>query len=210
MEVKMLTKLRGLSCVPELYGIVPAKWNTMVPSVVKEFIGDENNYQSSTLEAALEENLLSVASLHHVALNVVDALMNIHSRRILHCDLKVDNVMLMPGFRNQRNLQIKIIDFGRAKNMDHKPRYERYTPEKQQRVLRRCTQIAPEVVLGKEPYSERTDVYSLGVMFTCMAGDRLTFLQNAGRKCTYEASEKRPTLKRVRDKLTAYIAKKQF
>ncbi|XP_071823247.1 uncharacterized protein [Apostichopus japonicus] len=110
LEIQMLTKLRGLKCVPELYGIVPAEGNTGVPSVVQEFIGDENTLKTWTLQAALKKKILSTAAIVRIDLSIVKALIDVHSRGVLHCDLKPDNIMLMTGFQNQKDPQIKIID----------------------------------------------------------------------------------------------------
>ncbi|PIK43809.1 hypothetical protein BSL78_19335 [Apostichopus japonicus] len=112
LEVQTLTKLRGLNCVAELFGIVPTEGNVGVPSVVEEFIGDAKTFKASTLHAALKSSILSAAAMFRIALNIVNALNDVHSRGVLHCDLKTDNIMLMPGFEHQRDPQIKIIDFG--------------------------------------------------------------------------------------------------
>ena len=180
----MLTKLRGLNCVPELYGIVPAEGNTGVPSVVEEFIGDENTFRTSTLQAALRRNMLSSAAIFRIALNIAKAITDVHSRGILHCDLKADNIMLMPGFQDQRDPQIKIIDFGRAKNMDDKPKYEHFKPTRQQWALRWSTHLDPDVVLGNMPYNEYSEVYSLGRIFLALAGGQRNYLRYLGEKCT--------------------------
>lgn len=205
-----MTKLRGLNCVAELFGIVPTEGNIGVPSVVEEFIGDANTFKASTLHAALKSSILSAAAMFRIALNIVNGLNNVHSRGVLHCDFKTDNIMLMPGFEHQRDPQIKIIDFGRAIRMDKKPKYEHYTPEKQQRVLTRSIHIAPEVVLGQQPHSVTSEVYSLGMVFLMMAGDQFKYLENAGEKCTDKNFVQRPTMDKIKAKLTSYNKRKQY
>ncbi|PIK47610.1 hypothetical protein BSL78_15533 [Apostichopus japonicus] len=154
VEVQMLTKLRGLKCVPELFGIVPAEGNTGVPSVVQEFIGDQDTLMTCTIKTAIRKKIFSADVIVRVALRIVKALIDVQSRGIFHCDLKPDNIMLMPQLQGGQDPHIKIIDFGRAVSTAHKPKYEHLTPERQGEVLQRSAHIAPEVVLGLLPYSE--------------------------------------------------------
>ncbi|PIK50662.1 hypothetical protein BSL78_12444 [Apostichopus japonicus] len=183
LEIQMLTKLRGLKCVPELFGIVPAEGNTGVPSVVQEFIGEQNTLKTWTLQAALKKKILSTAAIVRIALSIVKALIDVHSRGVLHCDLKPDNIMLMPGFQNQKDPQIKIIDFGKAVNMADKPKYEHFRPKRQAEVLKRCYHIDPAVISGTMPYTEYSEIYSLGMMFMQMAGNQIPYLKYTGEMC---------------------------
>ncbi|PIK55109.1 hypothetical protein BSL78_08004 [Apostichopus japonicus] len=205
LEIQMLTKLRGLKCVPELFGIVPAEGNTGVPSVVQEFIGEQNTLKTWTLQAALKKKILSTAAIVRIALSIVKALIDVHSRGVLHCDLKPDNIMLMPGFQNQKDPQIKIIDFGKAVNMADKPKYEHFRPKRQAEVLKRCYHIDPAVISGTMPYTEYSEIYSLGMMFMQMAGNQIPYLKYTGEMCVNRNFVQRSTMDNVLMLLTTYI-----
>ncbi|PIK47606.1 hypothetical protein BSL78_15529, partial [Apostichopus japonicus] len=193
VEVQMLTKLRGLKCVPELFGIVPAEGNTGVPSVVQEFIGDQDTLMTCTIKTAIRKKIFSADIIVRVALSIVKALIDVQSRGICHCDLKPDNIMLMPELQGGQDPYIKVIDFGRAVSTANKPKYEHLTPERQGEVLQRSAHIAPEVVLGLLPYSENSEMYSLGKIFIRMAGDRSKYLKKIGKMCMHDDFRQRPT-----------------
>ncbi|XP_071823248.1 uncharacterized protein [Apostichopus japonicus] len=209
VEVQMLTKLRGLKCVPELFGIVPAEGNTGVPSVVQEFIGDQDTLMTCTIKTAIRKKIFSADIIVRVALSIVKALIDVQSRGIFHCDLKPDNIMLMPELQGGQDPHIKIIDFGRAVSTANKPKYEHLTPERQGEVLQRSAHIAPEVVLGLLPYSENSEMYSLGKIFIRMAGDRSKYLKKIGKMCMHDDFRQRPTMKKLKEELTSYIGRKQ-
>ncbi|PIK55099.1 hypothetical protein BSL78_07994 [Apostichopus japonicus] len=209
LEVQMLTKLRGLKCVPELFGIVPAEGNTGVPSVVQEFIGDQDTLMTCTIKTAIRKKIFSADIIVRVALSIVKTLIDVQSRGIFHCDFKPDNIMLMPELQGGQDPHIKIIDFGRAVSTAHKPKYEHLTPERQGEVLQRSAHIAPEVVLGLLPYSENSEIYSLGKIFIRVAGDQSNYLKTIGKMCMHNDFSKRPTMKKVKEELTSYIGRKQ-
>jgi len=86
---------------------------------------------------------------------VVSTLMHLRALRILHCDLKPENIML----KSQQSLTVRVIDFGSSCEEGHTT----YTYI-QSRFYR-----APEVVLGL-PYSYPIDMWSLG----CIVAELLT------------------------------------
>ncbi|PIK39243.1 hypothetical protein BSL78_23917 [Apostichopus japonicus] len=165
-EVQMLAKLRGLACALELFVIVPADGNTGVPSVVHDFIGEWTTFSRHGLSEPLSrKKILPSAVIDRIALSIVKALINVHSRGILYCDLKIDNIMLMPGFQDQTGPQIKLIDFEKAINMADRPKYEHFRAKRHTEALRRSYHIHPAVILGAMPYNECSEIYSLGISF---------------------------------------------
>jgi len=84
-----------------------------------------------------------------LALDLARGLSYLHSRKIVHRDVKSENMLLTP----QRNL--KIADFGVA-------RVEAQNPKDMTGATGTLGYMAPEVLDGK-PYNRKCDVYSFGI-----------------------------------------------
>jgi len=74
----------------------------------------------------------------------------VHSRKILHCDLKSQNILLTDSW------QVKVCDFGLARYK------ERFIKENKGKTGTPHW-MAPEILRG-ERYAEPSDVYSFGVI----------------------------------------------
>jgi calcium-dependent protein kinase len=74
-----------------------------------------------------------------------------HSRGILHCDIKPENMMLTKPTRGLPDL--KVIDFGLTHRIDQPSRDFVGTP----------SYMAPEIVKGSAAYTIKADVWSVGV-----------------------------------------------
>lgn len=83
-----------------------------------------------------------------IFLRVCDAVGYAHERNILHCDLKLENIMI------GRHHETYLTDWGIARQLDEPP------PEK---VCGTPGYIAPELLKGSPP-DVRSDIYSLGVI----------------------------------------------
>ncbi|MEW6277818.1 MAG: serine/threonine-protein kinase, partial [Candidatus Eremiobacterota bacterium] len=113
-----------------------------------------------TLTRAAEGRALSVEEALAWFRPVVEAVLFAHQRRVVHRDLKPDNVMVLPSG------QVRVMDFGLARTHDST------------RVTRTGTALgtpaymAPEQVLTGE-VDARSDQYALGVMlFELLLGRR--------------------------------------
>jgi protein kinase-like protein len=103
------------------------------------------------------EGRLGLRLAFDILLQVAEALHYIHSNRIVHCDIKTENILLseQPGAQRRAKL-VKLVDFGLARStsgtrntgsLSGTPHY-----------------VAPERIRGDEA-SPSSDIYGLGVLF---------------------------------------------
>lgn len=116
------------------------------------------------LKKTLDETLsgLSVKQAKNYMLQLLRAISYCHSRRILHRDLKLQNLLV------NKDGTIKLADFGLARSMAL--------------PLRVCTKEvvtlwyrAPELLLGSEIYGPAIDIWSLGCIFYEMLTKKVLF-----------------------------------
>ena len=88
--------------------------------------------------------------------------MYLHKKKILHCDLKSQNILLGEDW------SVKICDFGLAR---YKERYVRDNYGK----VGTPHWMAPEILRG-EPYQEPADVFSFGVILWEMLTGNIPFV----------------------------------
>lgn len=98
---------------------------------------------------------LTNAQIKSIATDILTGLSFIHNNKVIHCDLKPENVLLCPG----STMKTRIIDFGSSCYIGRQ-KYEYI----QSRFYR-----APEVILGL-PYGPPMDIWSFG----CIIGELMT------------------------------------
>ncbi len=125
--------------------------------LVMEFV------EGDTLRDLLRESRLTLAEIVEVYIQTCNALVEAHSRDVIHRDLKFDNIMVRR--LADRRLHTTILDFGVAKQLSRSD-----TLTRSGEVPGTPGIIAPELVDGKLP-SPQSDLYSLGVLlFTTLSG----------------------------------------
>ena len=138
--------------------------------IATEFIEGE------TLRQYLTRASMKLAELLDVAVQVAGALASAHEAKIIHRDIKPDNIMV------RRDGIVKVLDFGLAKLTERATRGSIDSEAPTQAVVR----TDPGVVMGTAIYmspeqargiavDERTDVFSLGVVIYEMIAGRLPF-----------------------------------
>lgn len=111
-----------------------------------------------TLKEYMQEHKLSLNAVLEIGVRLADALQHAHSHRIIHCDIKPQNILL------DKNMNPKIADFGIAKMVTNQ------TMVYSKAVMGSVHYISPEQASGGK-ITACSDVYSLGiVLFEMLTG----------------------------------------
>lgn len=110
------------------------------------------------LERIKEDGVLSENKVASYMKQIISAVVYLHSKKIIHRDLRLENVMFL---NKDRDSCLKLVEFGSCKHF-----------EKNVRVLERVGNpyfMSPEVIIGN--FDSKCDVWSLGVMiYVLLAG----------------------------------------
>lgn len=136
---------------------------------VKGHFEDENNYyiileycnSKTLLDLYKKTNSFSVNEIRSIVLQIIDATMYLHSRYIIHGDLKLGNIFL------HDILQVKIGDFGLATQLKN-------ADSKITRFIGTPNYIAPEII-NRKPYSFSCDIWAIGVILYALVYKELPF-----------------------------------
>lgn len=107
------------------------------------------------------QKFVDVPRAVRIASQVAEVLASAHEKKIIHRDVKPDNIMIVQGPGDR--VSVKVLDFGIAKLLDDEtgnhtePGVMFGTPE----------YMSPEQALGKD-YDHRVDIYALGLVFYYM------------------------------------------
>ena len=118
----------------------------------------------------------------YYATQILSALDYIHSKNIVHCDIKPQNIILL------QNGSIKVADFGIARLDAMLDR----SKEKSVVALGTVYYVSPEQAQGKAPRAE-SDLYSLGVMLYEAMTNRLPFYHENATEVAKMQISKEPT-----------------
>jgi serine/threonine-protein kinase len=139
---------------PNLVGVIDAGEDDGRPYIVFEYI------EGRTLKRQIqEEGGLAVDEAIAYAIEIGRGLTAAHARKLVHRDVKPQNVLIDPDGR------AKVTDFGIARSLEAKGMTATG------RVLGTTDYVSPEQAMG-EDVDERSDVYSLGiVLYEMLTGD---------------------------------------
>ena len=115
-----------------------------------------------TLKEYMQEHKLGLNAVLEIAVRLADALQHAHSHRIIHCDIKPQNILL------DKNMNPKIADFGIAKMVTNQ------TMVYSKSVMGSVHYISPEQASGGK-ITACSDVYSLGIVLFEMLTGKVPF-----------------------------------
>jgi polo-like kinase 1 len=123
-------------------------------------------------ELLKRRKILTEVEVKFYLIQIISAVKHIHSRRIIHRDLKLGNFFLADG------LEVKVGDFGLATRLS-------YEGERRKTICGTPNYIAPEVLegtigyhAGKKGHSYEVDIWSLGVIAFALLFGRPPFETN--------------------------------
>jgi serine/threonine protein kinase len=144
-EVYMILKTLSHPNISNVYEAVKTENGV---TVLEEFIDGQ------TVAEYLKDNLYTAKGVKTIISSLCDALSFLHSNKIIHKDIKPENVMI----DNKGN--VKLIDFDTARI------YKHY--QSQDTIFMGTIGYAPPEQYGLNQTDERTDIYSLGVLMNVM------------------------------------------
>ena len=127
------------------------------PFLVMEFVEGRTLKELITAQGSLPPD-----QALYIVRQVAEALASIHRRGVIHRDIKPQNIMIQPNGR------IKVMDFGIAKSVDMS------TLTGAGFMVGTPHYISPEQAMGTQ-VDQRSDLYSLGVVFYEMLTGQLLF-----------------------------------
>ncbi len=134
-------------------------------------------------------------------LGVLTALGHAHNQRVVHRDLKPDNVFLVPDGRG--GMVPKLLDFGIAKVMDLAGGLGAKT--KTGMLLGTPGYMGPEQIKNAKGVDARSDLWSMGVIFYEMLTGRMPFhAETEFARLTAVLTEPMTPIERVRPDLAAW------
>ena len=159
------------------------------PYIVLEYVEGE-----TLKERIRRTGRLPVAEAVAYAIEIGRALQCAHSERLVHRDVKPQNVLIDAEGR------AKVTDFGIARSLEA----EGLTATG--RVLGTTDYVSPEQALGKE-VTEQSDVYSLGiVLYECLIGELPFKAESQVAVAMKHVREPMPDVQRRRPEVSASLA----
>lgn len=128
-----------------------------VPYLVMEYL------DGSTLAQLLSDGAMAVEDVTTFGAQIAAALAALHDARIIHCDIKPDNLLVLTARAWGSLPQVKVIDFGVSRSLDE-------LPPDDASIAGTPAYMAPEQWKGRPQLA--SDVYSLGcVVYELLTGE---------------------------------------
>ncbi|XP_038071470.1 uncharacterized protein LOC119740277 [Patiria miniata] len=202
-EVAAMHAVRNCPFFPKFVGVID------YCSYAQELVGGVGRNTAYDFRKALQDDLLNALEWLHVCRDVTKGLKALHAAGWLHCDLHCGNAMVCP---NPPGSDVawrgKIIDLGNALQISNPGPVTILDDEQQKKLYELAKQCAPEILEGRDTFTEKSDIYSLGNLFVDVASDANIphGLRLLGEFCMRRIPDARPTLDAISGKLDDFIS----
>ncbi|MBQ0067637.1 MAG: Stk1 family PASTA domain-containing Ser/Thr kinase [Phascolarctobacterium sp.] len=142
--------------------------------IIMEFV------DGCTLKELLKEYKIETKAAMQIIRQLADALYQAHSRKIIHCDIKSQNIIVT------NSMVPKIADFGIAKIVS-----EQTMVFSGNNIMGSVYYLSPEQAHG-EPVTAASDIYSLGIVFYEMLTGHVPFSADSPIAVAMMQIEKKP------------------
>ncbi len=158
-EARVLAKVQH----PNVVRVLDFDEGAQGPFLVMEYL------QGETLAARMSRTgLLPYEEALRIVSELAAALIEVHARGVVHCDLKPTNVFVVPNSVGPDS--VKLLDFGISVEVHGEPLDEEPAPLSPRGTP---SYMAPEQAWGSAPVDSRADQFSLAVMaYELFAGKR--------------------------------------
>jgi serine/threonine-protein kinase len=153
------------------------------PNIVSVFdFGEENGRHFIAMEYLEGQNLRDMMQVRgalplkealDIIYQVLDALAYAHANRVVHRDIKPDNIHMLPGG------QVKLTDFGIAR-LTEEP-----AMTSNGQVFGTPSYMSPEQIEGRSSIDHRSDLFSVGIVLYEMLAGRKPFVGDSVVSITY-------------------------
>ncbi|MBL9006103.1 MAG: protein kinase [Myxococcales bacterium] len=154
--------------------------------------------EGESLKSRIERvRVLTVLETLRVGHQVASALAAAHRKQVIHRDLKPDNLMLVKDPDVPGGERVKILDFGIAKIVETLSSQPVRT--RSDMLMGTPTYMAPEQCQGAKSVTDRSDVYSMGVMLYQLLAGSPPFVSErvVGLLALHVSEEPPPLLQRL-------------
>jgi len=150
--------------------------------------------------------ILSVNDLIHIMYKIIEAIKNVHNIGIIHRDLKPSNIMIYyPESQEIKTdkYNIKIIDFGLASIKEY------FEIKDKKEISGTFSYMSPEQIgVIKKEIDERSDLYSLGIIFYQLLTKELPFYSDNISTIIHSHASKIPASLRKINQNIPYVLEK--
>lgn len=115
-------------------------------------------YKNGSLKQMLEQKTLTENEKHGIALNILHGLESIHHKRLIHLDLKPDNILISD------RKEALISDFGISKHLKQIRDFIKW----EEGMPISPFLVPPEIFSTKSHVSRKTDIYHLGILLNLL------------------------------------------
>ncbi len=160
-EAEILSSLQH----PNIVSVWDYAENNNILAIIMEYI------QGETLNITIKNATLTENAKKDIFLKILDAFQYAHNKGIIHRDIKPSNVIIMPDNTP------KILDFGIAKIVEEGGEYSMTGA-----FMGTLTYMSPEQIKDSKYIDQRSDIYSLAVLYYTMILGKKPYDENTTSK----------------------------